>query len=642
LAASTATPAGAVGPATKLVVTADPQGAVANGLMPEPWQVSVEDASNAVVTTDSSTLTIAIKSGTPTHGVGGATLSGCQATETAGVFTITGCKIDKPGQNYQFHVTDGSLTAADTAAFNVDVIAAAGSDTIEQLDDTIFSPKVPSDQTPTTGVINIHVPNHNSSAGQSVPGDTYCNDVTYNNTGTGNDSHGNQKIVAPQNSGEGGAAAQNSTTKTYPTGASGYAYTNINGSSPTADNVGSSTGGCVDIARASSKRNSTFDNYAFGLDAVGWASMSLNAPASLTLQQVQDIWKCNYNDWSQVGGLPGKIIRALPNFGSGTRKYFINSVLADSTEGDPGVGTPVSDLPNSGTIPVGAPGAGTSVSCDPIVNLAAGGTTLEENDGGQFLSATYRDRAQDFIFPYSAGKWVQQAEGNGNPSLDKRNGVRMGALSGITSGTNTAATYPIRYLTSGDWRLNDATILPGASLTHTVSNVNASGQFDSTLTLSSGFWASTDVGEQVQGTGINDGTTILHLESSGSPGVVCSSSCDTAKISPGTSAAILNGPVTVGFAIVSEKNPVITVSQTNTEYPGVRYVFNAIQKSGNGPASSFTIARDLIGFDSTTANGFISHVCNGDHQGDIEDAGFVALPPLIQGSNTTPVTCRKL
>jgi hypothetical protein len=360
--------------------------------------------------------------------------------------------------------------------------------------------------------------------------------------------------------------------------------------------------------------------------------------------QLQNIWKCNYNDWSQVGGLPGKIVRILPSFGSGTRKYFINSLLQDGTEGDPGVGTPVTDLGNSGHIPVGDVNAGAPVTCDPVVNVSSG--VLEENNGGEFLTATYRDRAQQFIFPYSAGKWVQQAQGNGNPSLDKRNGVRMGALAGVVLNTPGSgfypATYPVRYLSSGDWRLNDATILPGASLTHTVHHVNASGVFDTTLQDSvPGAFVQSDVGLQVQGTGIADGTSILAVSDSTGVQNPCTTACDTATIKPGATAAISDGDITVGFAVVSERNPV-NLATTNAEYPGVRYVMNSLPK--NGPASSRVIARDIVGFDDQSASGFVSHLCNGDHKGDIEDAGFVPLPAIIPPTslNLTPVTCRHI
>jgi len=111
------------GTATKLAFTQSPgnsTGGVAFGTQPV---VAVEDASGNVVTTDSSSVSLAIKTGTPSSG-GPGTLSGCSQSETAGVVTFSGCKIDKPGTAYQIHATDGSLAAADSSAFNVTAGAA--------------------------------------------------------------------------------------------------------------------------------------------------------------------------------------------------------------------------------------------------------------------------------------------------------------------------------------------------------------------------------------------------------------------------------------------------------------------------------------------------------------------------------------
>jgi hypothetical protein len=106
------------GAADHLVFSTSPGNSTAGeGLSPQPV-ITVEDANNNTVTTDSSTVTLAITSGTPTAG-GPGTLSGCSQTATSGVVTFTGCSIDTPGTAYQLHATDGTLTAADSSAFDV-------------------------------------------------------------------------------------------------------------------------------------------------------------------------------------------------------------------------------------------------------------------------------------------------------------------------------------------------------------------------------------------------------------------------------------------------------------------------------------------------------------------------------------------
>jgi len=492
--------------------------------------------------------------------------------------------------------------AAQPASAAGDQIAAAGSDTTQDVMDQILAG---------TGAVNVHVPKTNTAAGQTVAADTYCNSVTYNNGTAGTDGAGNAKITAPANSGEGRNALSGSQARTYPTAASGFAYTGI----------ASTTGGCIDIARSSSKGGAGFENYAFGLDAVAQGTLSLSAPSTLTLAQVREIWNCQVNDWSQVGGAPGAIQRVLPKFGSGTRKYFINSVLGNTSETD---SVPVS-LNNSGTLHNDGV---TPVTCPAVIGQSTGG--VEENNGNEFTNPTNRLLAQQYVFPYSAGKWVQQATGAGNPSIDIRNGVRMIAIAGNqTVSGNYSPAYAVRW-TGTAWRLNDGQVLTGATGQRSQAGVNAAAQFAPSLTGIAGTFSATDVGKQVQGTGINDGTTILSVAVDGS----------SATISPGAKAAIVNGTVSIGWAVVSEKNPVIA-AQTNTEYPGVRFVYNILSTSGL-PTSSYTAAQHLVGFDDTQAAGFVSDVCNGNDQGLIEDAGFLSLPALLPAVNTTPVSCRKL
>ena len=110
-------PTGA-GSANKLVFTTSPTNSVAGSALATQPQVTVEDAHGNVVTTDSSTASLAITSGTPNSGGPGA-LTGCTQSETNGVISFTGCEINTAGVGYELTATDGSLTAANSSAFNV-------------------------------------------------------------------------------------------------------------------------------------------------------------------------------------------------------------------------------------------------------------------------------------------------------------------------------------------------------------------------------------------------------------------------------------------------------------------------------------------------------------------------------------------
>src|SRR5262249_13704271 len=92
------------------------------------------------------------------------------------------------------------------------------------------------------------------------------------------------------------------------------------------------TTGCIDIARSSSGRGasdpSTFEYYAYGLDAVGVADYDGGAgPASLSIDEVRKIYNCTFTNWNQVGGANAAIHRYIPQSGSGTRSFFISTVL---------------------------------------------------------------------------------------------------------------------------------------------------------------------------------------------------------------------------------------------------------------------------------------------------------------------------
>jgi hypothetical protein len=104
--------------ANKLSFNQSPGNTVAGeAFAPQP-QVTVQDQYGNTVTDDASTVTLTIKSGTPTSG-GPSSLTGCSQSESGGVITFSGCTITTVGIGYQLHATDGGLTAADSTVFNI-------------------------------------------------------------------------------------------------------------------------------------------------------------------------------------------------------------------------------------------------------------------------------------------------------------------------------------------------------------------------------------------------------------------------------------------------------------------------------------------------------------------------------------------
>jgi hypothetical protein len=104
--------------ASKLSFTQSPSNTVAGVAFASQPQVTVQDQYGNTVTGDSSTVTLTIKSGTPTSG-GPGSLTGCSQSESSGVVTFSGCTITTAGTGYQLHAVDGLLTAADSTAFNI-------------------------------------------------------------------------------------------------------------------------------------------------------------------------------------------------------------------------------------------------------------------------------------------------------------------------------------------------------------------------------------------------------------------------------------------------------------------------------------------------------------------------------------------
>ncbi|WP_435741927.1 Ig-like domain repeat protein [Nocardioides sp. SYSU DS0663] len=90
----------------------------------------------------------------------------------------------------------------------------------------------------------------------------------------------------------------------------------------------------VDFARSSSGPTSTevqagLQNFPFALDTLVMAvsgSAPSNAPATLTKDQIVDIYDGTVTNWSQLGGKPGVIAPKIPQAGSGTRSFFVSQL----------------------------------------------------------------------------------------------------------------------------------------------------------------------------------------------------------------------------------------------------------------------------------------------------------------------------
>jgi ABC-type phosphate transport system substrate-binding protein len=181
----------------------------------------------------------------------------------------------------------------------------------------------------------------------------------------------------------------------------------------------------IDFARSSSA-NSTAETQA-GLQAFPFAvdtlimvksgNVASNAPASLSIAQILDIYKGNVTNWSQVGGSPGVIKPLIPQSGSGTLSFFTAQLTAANggvaaslagtvtsvTEHDPG---PIQNDPNviapfSLAKKIGAGGVGNAVATEPgfsadramynvvrQANVGDAAVTAAFGPNGYFCSAT--------------------------------------------------------------------------------------------------------------------------------------------------------------------------------------------------------------------------------------------------------------
>ena len=89
--------------------------------------VTVQDAFGNTVTTDTSSVTLAITSGTGTNGAA-LTCTANPKAAVAGVATFAGCQINLVGSGYTLTATDGSLTSAVSSALTVNAGTAVNGD----------------------------------------------------------------------------------------------------------------------------------------------------------------------------------------------------------------------------------------------------------------------------------------------------------------------------------------------------------------------------------------------------------------------------------------------------------------------------------------------------------------------------------
>jgi phosphate transport system substrate-binding protein len=265
----------------------------------------------------------------------------------------------------------------------VQVLAAAGSDTTQDVIGAVLAAYQGDSGANPDGDAGVNIPVRPAPS-VTVPGDATCEQRSYVPAGQESPP---ASYPAPSGSGAGKTALQ--------------APANL-------------ASGCIDIARSSAGRAAAdpaqFEYYGYAKDAVSFAHFPGAAPADLTRDQLRAIYACTVTNWSEVGGQDAAIVRYLPPAGSGTRSFFVGTVL----------------------------GAEPSTSCGEV-------RTAGENDGTAVPAA---DRAAA-VLPYSVAQWVAQAN---QASADLRAGVEIGSLGGEN---------PVSGPTAGRYEPNDAVINGG-------------------------------------------------------------------------------------------------------------------------------------------------------------------------------------
>jgi len=92
----------------------------------------------------------------------------------------------------------------------------------------------------------------------------------------------------------------------------------------------------IDFARSSSAQSAgetadSLQSFPFAVDTlimVTSGNVASHAPASLTIQQLVNIYKCTTTNWNQIGGTAGTIKPKLPQSSSGTYSFFNGQLTA--------------------------------------------------------------------------------------------------------------------------------------------------------------------------------------------------------------------------------------------------------------------------------------------------------------------------
>jgi hypothetical protein len=176
-----------VGPSAQLLFTQQPSSSTGGVALPTQPKVAIEDAGGNIVTSDSSTVTLAIGTNP-----GGGTLSGCTQTESNGVVTFSGCKIDKAGNGYTLTASENGLTSATSNTFNITVGSAAQLAFTQQpvgnvAEATNFttSPKVSIEDaggnvvTTDSGSVTLAINNYSAGNGGTTSGSLTCSNAGF-------------------------------------------------------------------------------------------------------------------------------------------------------------------------------------------------------------------------------------------------------------------------------------------------------------------------------------------------------------------------------------------------------------------------------------------------------------------------------
>ena len=240
--------------------------------------------------------------------------------------------------------------------------------------------------------------------------------TVFNSNTTLNKDHDKLLNIAAKPTGDQTIPAEGKCTadRTYglghlPPDGSGAGRKALYGTDGNPENTNNTATGCLDIARSSGARDSAADPataqfFAYAKDAVSYTYFG-PGPANLSQSDLQSIYTCGVTDWGQIAGSgkTGTIQRYLPQIGSGTRDFFLKTVLG------------------------GVSVAPSSVAC-PLDE------TVQENTGTDIPTA----KRGNSIEPYSAGQWVQQNVAGGTG--DKTANNKIGAINGVKAVNGNGAT----------------------------------------------------------------------------------------------------------------------------------------------------------------------------------------------------------